>query len=86
MKNKFAYIKTIVYFFYANIILNMLNLTFLFETCGNTQKYNPYTYVKINVVLTLNSRGLWYQFGVRPACTFVLSDQALYWWLLRFIF
>jgi len=34
MKNKFKYIKTICYFFYANIILNMLNLTFLFETCG----------------------------------------------------
>jgi len=37
MKNKFAYIKTMVLLFYANIILNMLNLTFLFETCGKTE-------------------------------------------------
>jgi len=36
MKNKFTYIKTIL-FFYANIILNMLNLTFLFVTCGKTE-------------------------------------------------
>ena len=36
MKNKFTYIKTIL-FFYAHIILNMLNLTFLFETCGKTE-------------------------------------------------
>jgi len=36
MKNKFTYIKTIL-FFYATIILNMLNLTFLFETCDKTE-------------------------------------------------
>ena len=34
--------------------MNMLNLTFLFEKVA-TQKYNSYTYVKINAVLTPNS-------------------------------
>ena len=29
--------KQLSYFFYANVILIMLNLTFLFETCGKTE-------------------------------------------------
>ena len=33
------------------------------------QKYNSYNYVKINCVFTSNSRGLWHQFWVRPACS-----------------
>ena len=71
------------YFFYANIILNMLNLTFYLKHVAK-QKYNSYNYVEINVVFTPNSRGIWRQFWVRPACTPVLSDQALHCWLLKF--
>ena len=59
----------------------MLNLTFLFEHVAK-QKYNSYHYAQISVVLTPNSRGRWHQFGVRPACTFVLSDLGIYCWLL----
>ena len=75
--------KQLCYFFYANIILNMLSLTFLFETCDKTeiQYNNAYYYVKIK-----NSRGLWHRFEVRPSCTSVLSDQALFCWLVKFIF
>jgi len=50
------------------------------------QKYNSYTYVKMSVVFNPNSRGVWHQFVVRPPCTSVLSDQDLYFWLLRIIF
>jgi len=37
MKNNSHTSKQLCYFFYANRILNMLNLTFLFETCGKTE-------------------------------------------------
>jgi len=29
--------KQLYYYFYAHILLNMVNLTFLFETCGKTE-------------------------------------------------
>jgi len=50
------------------------------------QKYNSYNYVKINVVFTPNSRGLWHHFESGQPAQSVLSDQALYCWLLKFIF
>ena len=49
-------------FFYANIILDMLNVTFFYLKHEAKEKYNSYNYVKINGVFTPNSRGLWYQF------------------------
>jgi len=73
MKNKFTHIKTIVLLFLCKYNTELLNLTFPFETCGKTE---------IQFISVCEDR----VFAVRPAYTSVLSDQALYCWLLKFIF
>jgi len=68
MKIKFIYIQKIVLLFLCKYNTDYAELNLFFETIVAKQKYNSYNYVKINV-FTPNSRGLWHQFGVRPACT-----------------
>ena len=67
MINKFTYIKTIVLLFLC--IYNTQHAEFTLFYLKHVAKQNLYNYVKINIVFTPNSRGLWCKFAVRPACT-----------------